>query len=289
MPGFETPGPISATIDVVVGDVRVAASDRHGHRRRGAARATPPARADVTAAEETRVEFAGGHLAGQAHDGAGARSARSATPGPSTCWSSCPRARASAATRRWGRSAAPGPLGDCRLKTAPATSRSTMRRPSSLKIGAGDVTWSARAATPSSPPAPARSAPARSAARPRSRTPTATPGSDEVAGDLRIRSANGDIAVGLAHATVGAEDGQRRRPRRRGRARRRWSRRPAPARSTSASPTATPRGWTSTPASGTWTTRSRPAARPAPGEETVEVRARSGLGDITIRRAEVAA
>ena len=36
MPTFDTPEPITATIDVVVGDVRISASDRGDHRRRGA-------------------------------------------------------------------------------------------------------------------------------------------------------------------------------------------------------------------------------------------------------------
>ena len=56
MPTFETPEPISATIDVAVGDVRISASDRHDtvvDVRPTDASHEP----DVQAAEQTRVEY----------------------------------------------------------------------------------------------------------------------------------------------------------------------------------------------------------------------------------------
>ena len=56
--------------------------------------------------------------------------------------------------------------------------------------------------TPRSQPAPDRSTSERSPARPWSRTPTATPLSTRSAGDVQVRSANGDIRVDRAGADV---------------------------------------------------------------------------------------
>jgi hypothetical protein len=61
MPTFETPEPISVTVELGVGDLRIVASDRTDTmvevRPSDAAK-----KADVTAAEQTRVEYAGGRL-----------------------------------------------------------------------------------------------------------------------------------------------------------------------------------------------------------------------------------
>jgi hypothetical protein len=61
MPTFDTPQPISVTLELGVGDVRLAASDRGDTVVE--VRPTDPAKpADVTAAEQTRVEYADGRL-----------------------------------------------------------------------------------------------------------------------------------------------------------------------------------------------------------------------------------
>jgi Putative adhesin len=61
MPTFETPEPISATVEIGVGDVRVVASDRTDTVVE--VRPSDPSKpVDVTAAAETRVEYAGGAL-----------------------------------------------------------------------------------------------------------------------------------------------------------------------------------------------------------------------------------
>ena len=56
MPSFATPGPISATIDVPVGDIRIIAGDarRHHHRR---APQDDSDEEDVEVAQRTRVEY----------------------------------------------------------------------------------------------------------------------------------------------------------------------------------------------------------------------------------------
>ena len=61
MPTFDTPEPISVTVELGVGDLRIVASDRTDTMvevRPGDA----DKKADVTAAEQTRVEYAGGRL-----------------------------------------------------------------------------------------------------------------------------------------------------------------------------------------------------------------------------------
>jgi DUF4097 and DUF4098 domain-containing protein YvlB len=61
MPTFDTPEPISVTIDIGLGDIRIAASDRTDTAVD--VRPTNPAReSDVRAAEQTRVEYAAGRL-----------------------------------------------------------------------------------------------------------------------------------------------------------------------------------------------------------------------------------
>jgi hypothetical protein len=61
MPTFDTPEPISVTVEFGVGDLRIVASDRTDTMVE--VRPSDPAKkADVTAAEQTRVEFAGGRL-----------------------------------------------------------------------------------------------------------------------------------------------------------------------------------------------------------------------------------
>ena len=61
MPTFHTPEPISVTVELGVGNLRIVASDRTDTmvevRPSDAAK-----KADVTAAEQTRVEYAGGRL-----------------------------------------------------------------------------------------------------------------------------------------------------------------------------------------------------------------------------------
>ena len=61
MPTFDTPEPISVTVEFGVGDLRIVASDRTDTTVE--VRPSDPAKkADVTAAEQTRVEYAGGRL-----------------------------------------------------------------------------------------------------------------------------------------------------------------------------------------------------------------------------------
>jgi DUF4097 and DUF4098 domain-containing protein YvlB len=61
MPSFETPKPITATIDVVVGDVQIRA-DGGGHTTVDVRASDASNEEDVKAAEQTRVQYANGQL-----------------------------------------------------------------------------------------------------------------------------------------------------------------------------------------------------------------------------------
>ncbi|HEY7103623.1 MAG TPA: DUF4097 family beta strand repeat-containing protein [Mycobacteriales bacterium] len=61
MPTYDTPGPITATVELVVGDLRVAAADRTDTVVE-VRPSDPAAEADVRAADQTRVEYADGRL-----------------------------------------------------------------------------------------------------------------------------------------------------------------------------------------------------------------------------------
>jgi Putative adhesin len=61
MPTFETPQPISVSFEVGVGDIRIAASDRPDTTVE-VRPSDPSKRADVIAAEQTKVDYAGGRL-----------------------------------------------------------------------------------------------------------------------------------------------------------------------------------------------------------------------------------
>ncbi|GAA2587861.1 DUF4097 family beta strand repeat-containing protein [Winogradskya consettensis] len=61
MPSFDTPQPIRATLEMSVGDVRLAASDRPDTVV-DVRPSNPASERDVQAAEQTRVEFSDGHL-----------------------------------------------------------------------------------------------------------------------------------------------------------------------------------------------------------------------------------
>ena len=61
MPTFDTPEPISVTLEVGVGDIRIVASDRTDTIV-DVRPSDPAKRSDVTAAEQTRVEYAKGRV-----------------------------------------------------------------------------------------------------------------------------------------------------------------------------------------------------------------------------------
>jgi hypothetical protein len=68
MPTFETPEPISVTLALGVGDIRISASDR-ADTVVDVLPSDPAKKGDVLAAEQTRVDFANGRLVVKAPKG----------------------------------------------------------------------------------------------------------------------------------------------------------------------------------------------------------------------------
>lgn len=138
MPTFDTPEPISVTIEVGVGDIRITATDRADT----AVEVLPSdgaKKADVTAAEQTLVEYASGRLLIKAprgwrqytYKGGGESLAvRIALPAGSHV-----QAEAGVAALR-----CTGRLGECRFKTGIGEIQLGQAGPVQLKTGGGDIT-----------------------------------------------------------------------------------------------------------------------------------------------------
>ena len=264
MPTFDTPEPISAVVELVVGDVRITASDRDDTavEIRPSDESHEP---DVRAAEQTRVEYSADQLLVRAPR----QRSRSlfGKPGSIDVTIGLP-AGSQVSRRRLGRGVprrqpprrVPGQARDWRhpARATPARSR---RAPAPAAIVVDRVAGPAEVSTGSGR---VRLGQIDGTAVIKNSNGDSWIG--EVAGDLRVNAANGSISVDHANADVNAQQRQRRRPGRRGRARRRLAqdqlrrdrgRHPAPA---------PPPGSTSTRSSaGSTTTWTHPKA---PGHPT---------------------
>ena len=149
----------------------------------------------MTAAEQTRVEYADGRLLGQGAEGLASVHAVESDASRSTSRSRCRPARGSRARRASPRCAPSAVSANSASRPAPARSAST--RPGRSRSGPAPATSASSRprAAPRSRRAPARSQIGSVDGRRSSRTPTAIPGSVRSAGDLRASSANGKIAV----------------------------------------------------------------------------------------------
>jgi hypothetical protein len=202
VPTFDTPEPISATIDVAVGDVRIRAGDR------GAAVVdVRPSDAsndeDVKAAELTRVEYANEHLLVRApklrswlsrRDG-GSIDVTIELPAGS-------RVHGAGQCTDFG---CDGPLGDCRIKTGIGQILLDQADALNLKSGVGDISVDRATghADVTSGSGDVRLRELDGSAAIRNANGDTWVG--VAGGDLRINAANGGIAVDHAHASVVAK------------------------------------------------------------------------------------
>ena len=281
MPTFDTPQPIVATIELVIGDARLTAGDRSDTVVE-VRPSDPSNELDVRAAEQTRVEFsaATGHLLVRPPRQRGLNPFGKVGSVDVTielpAGSQVDASGAMAAFRLTGR------LGECRLKTSAGDIQVDEAGRLDVRTGSGAIVVDhvAGDAEISTGSGQVRVREIDGSAVIKNSNGDTWVG--EVSGDLRVNAANGDIAVDRAHADVNAatangdvrlgevvrglglaqdrlRPGRDRHPRR--------HRRPA-RRAHVVRPGAQPDGH-------------RP---PAPTDETVEVRARTGYGDIVIRR-----
>ena len=162
MPTFDTPQPISATVEVILGDVRISADERAT-----TVVEVQPSDAtnkeDVAAAEQTRIEFSGGRLLVKApklrswlprHTG-GSVDVTIALPAGSDLHGSAASADFSC----------DGRFGDCRLRLGIGQIRVEQAGALDLKNGSGDIDVGLATGHADSPPARATCASASSLQR----------------------------------------------------------------------------------------------------------------------------
>ena len=202
MPTFDTPEPITATIDLSMGDVRISAADRGT-----AVVEVHPSDAsneeDVKAAELTRVEYANERLLVKAPK-LRSWSSRS-TGGSIDVTIALPAGSHVHGAIALGDFQCDGRLGDCRIKSGLGRIRVDRADKLDLKSGVGDI--SVDRATGRAEVA-AGSGDVRVRELDGSAVIKNSNGDTWVGvagGDLRLNTANGSISVDLAQASVGAK------------------------------------------------------------------------------------
>jgi hypothetical protein len=279
MPTFETPEPISATIDVAVGDVRIAASDRHDtvvDVRPTDASHEP----DIHAAEQTRVEYT---TTGLLIKTPRQRSLGLRRLGSVDVTVELPVGSALQADTAAGAIRTTGRLGECRIKVAAGDINVDEAGQADLSISAGGIavdraTGHAEISTSSGR---IRVREIDGSAVIKNSNGDIFVG--EITGDLRVNAANGTIVVGDAGADVTATTAN-------GDVRVGAITRGATSLKTGygqieigirSGTAARLDAYTSF---GQVRSTMRAADSPAPDEEKAEVRARTSFGDIVIRR-----
>jgi DUF4097 and DUF4098 domain-containing protein YvlB len=202
MPTYQTPNPITATVDVVVGDVRITAGDR-GDTVVEVHPSDASDREDVKAAELTRVDYDGGQLVVKTPK---LRSWLPRRDGGSVAVTI--ELPAGSDLRGSGQLAdfrADGRLGECRIKNGMGTIRLDQVDTLSLKSGMGDIAVDRVAGH-------ADLTAGSGDLRVRDLGGTAVLKNSNgdtwvgaAAGDLRVSAANGSIAVDAAEASVVAK------------------------------------------------------------------------------------
>jgi DUF4097 and DUF4098 domain-containing protein YvlB len=200
VPTFETPEPILVTVEVVVGDVRVTASDRADTvvevRPRNASDAS-----DVRAAEQVRVEFAERRLV--------LRSAKPwriytpfSTAGSVEVTLDVPTGSSLTGESSMGAFHAEGELGECRFKTSMGHIRLDHARAPRLKTSHGNVVVDRAVGDVeiTTGSGEIRIDEIDGAAVVKNSNGDTRIGA--VTGDLRVKAANGDIVVGRAARSV---------------------------------------------------------------------------------------
>jgi DUF4097 and DUF4098 domain-containing protein YvlB len=202
MPTFDTPGPITVTLELGLGDVQIVASDRSDTLVE-VRPSDPSKRSDTAAAEQTRVEYAGGNLVIKAPKGwrqwspwGGKESIDVRIDLPS---GSRVNGSAGVASLR-----CTGRLGACRFRTGVGDIRLEQTGSVELTAGAGDITVDAVDGK-----ADITSAGAITIGRIDGPAVIKNRNGDtwigEVTGEARVNAANGAISVDRARAGMAAK------------------------------------------------------------------------------------
>jgi hypothetical protein len=282
MPAFDTPEPIHVTIEIGVGHIRIVASDRNDT----VVEVSPSdseKKGDVAAAEQTQVEYAGGRLLVKAPKGWRHYSFRG---GSESIDVEIALPTGSHITAEAGLAAmrCSGRLGECRYKTGAGDIQLDQTGPLHVKTGAGNITVD-RVLGPAE--ITTGSGALQVAGIDGSAVIKNSNGQTwigDVTGDLRVSSANGEITVDHAYGAVAAKNANgdiRLGEIARGAvvAETGFGKLDVGVREGVAAWLDLSTGF------GHVNNNLDAVARPERGEDTVEVRARSGYGDINIRLA----
>jgi DUF4097 and DUF4098 domain-containing protein YvlB len=279
VPTFDTPEPISATIEVAVGDVRITASDRPDTVV-DVRPSDPGADIDVRAAEQTRVEYADGRLLVKAPNQRAL--GLFGKPGSIDVEILLPSGSHLRGTAEIAAFHGTGSLGECWIKTAAGDIR--LERTGALDVSSasgaivvGTVTGQARVSSGGA----VRLSDIDGDAVVKNSNGDSRIGT--VSGDLAVKAANGDILVGHAGANVAAatSNGDVRIGE--------VTRGTVSVKSANGElevgiPVGTAAYLDLHTQFGNMHNRLDPADAPPDGEDTVSIRARASYGDIVIRR-----
>ena len=283
MSSYDTPEPISLSVELGCGNLRIAAADRRDTVVEVRPR-DPSKRSDVTTAEQTLVEFAGGTLVVRtprrwAQSVLGARKeavdVEIAVPAGSRLTVEAPGG--APAVRATGR------LGDCHVRTGAGEIRLGAAGSVHLRTGAGDVTVDrvAGEAEVSTGAGSVRIGAIDGAATIRGSTGETWIGA--VSGGLEVRAPCGRITVDRAEQAVAARTGYG--DVRLGEVMRGSINAQTGHGKVEVGVREGVAAWLDLQTHfGTVLNELEAAGPPQPGEDTVEVRARSSFGDITVRR-----
>jgi hypothetical protein len=286
MPTFATPAPISVTVELAVGDLRIVAGDR-ADTIVEIRPSDPTKEHDIAAAEQARVDFEDGRLLVKApkgwrqwppRGGGASIDVELAVPAGSEVLAHA----AVGALRCTGR------LGKCDLRTGVGDIRVGAAGPLQVRTGAGDITVERAADHAELSTGTGAIEVERINATAAIKNSNGDTWVGEVTGELTARAANGSITVGRAHGGIAARTAN-------GNIRLGEVASGAVLAHTSNGTVEIAirdgvAAWLDVNTHfGRVDNRLDAADRPAAGQPTVEVRARSAFGDITVRRSPVAA
>ena len=203
MPTFDTPEPISVSLELGVGDMRIEATDRTDTVVE-VRPSDPEKEEDVAAAEQTRVEYANGHLLVKGPSGwrqwthRGDHESIDVSIGLPT--GSRVRAEAGIASVRCR-----GRLGECRSRVGVGDIQLDQAGPVDLKTGVGDITVegaTGKAETVTGSGAVRIGRVEGTAVVKNSNGDTSI---GEITGEARLNAANGTISVDVAHEGIVAK------------------------------------------------------------------------------------
>jgi len=204
MPTYQTPGPISAVVDVAAGDLRVNA----GHRDDTVVEVRPAdesSPADRKAAELTRVEHSGEQVVVK---GPTSRSWLGRDIGTIDVSIELPAGSRVYATAGAGDVQGRGPLGTCRIKTGKGGVALESAGTLVVKTGAGDVTVDHASGDVNVSLAQGDVRLGELTASAVVKTAKGDTWVGTVGGDLRVSTAQGSVAIDRARGSVGAKCAQ---------------------------------------------------------------------------------